>query len=110
MVLWAYYAKFKEIKIIKMKKLFYFISIAFIISSCATGGGGSGEVVGVLGRPVWYSTDPYGMLYIPAGGFNMGQSDQDVPLSHYNIIIILIYTASHCSNHCNSLQATHWSS
>ena len=67
-----------------MKKLFYFISIAFIISSCATGGGGSGEVVGVLGRPVWYSTDPYGMLYIPAGGFNMGQSDQDVPLSHYN--------------------------
>ena len=24
------------------------------------------------------------MLYIPAGAFNMGQSDQDVPLTHYN--------------------------
>ena len=37
-----------------------------------------------MGRPVWYQTDPYGMLYIPAGAFNMGQSDQDVPLTHYN--------------------------
>ena len=67
----------------KMRKIFYFISIAFLLGSCASSGG-NGELVGVLGRPVWYQTDPYGMLYIPAGAFNMGQSDQDVPLTHYN--------------------------
>jgi len=67
----------------KMRKILYFISIAFLFGSCATSGG-NGELVGVLGRPVWYQTDPYGMLYIPAGAFNMGQSDQDVPLTHYN--------------------------
>ena len=67
----------------KMRKILYFISIAFLLGSCATSGG-NGELVGVLGRPVWYQTDPYGMLYIPAGAFNMGQSDQDVPLTHYN--------------------------
>ena len=27
--------------------------------------------------------DLYGMLYIPAGGFTMGQSDQDVPFAQY---------------------------
>ena len=37
-----------------------------------------------MGRPAWYQTDPYGMLYIPAGAFNMGQSDQDVPSTQYN--------------------------
>ena len=66
-----------------MKKLFYFIVVVVVATSCATSAG-NGELVGVLGRPVWYQTDPYGMLYIPAGGFNMGQSDQDVPLTHYN--------------------------
>ena len=65
-----------------MKKLFYFLSIAFIITSCVTGADQYGEVIGVQGRMPYYSTDPYGMLYIPAGGFNMGQSDQDVPGSH----------------------------
>ena len=67
----------------KMKNILYFISVIFLLGSCATSGG-NGELVGVLGRPVWYQTDPYGMLYIPAGAFNMGQSDQDVPLTHYN--------------------------
>jgi formylglycine-generating enzyme required for sulfatase activity len=66
-----------------MKKLFYFIVVVFFINSCSAPGAG-GELVGVLGRPVWYQTDPYGMLYIPAGSFNMGQSDQDVPMSHYS--------------------------
>ena len=73
----------KRLKIIKMKKLFYFIIVVVVATSCATSAG-NGELIGVLGRPVWYQTDPYGMLYIPAGAFNMGQSDQDVPQSHYN--------------------------
>ena len=66
-----------------MKKIFYFIIVVVTFSSCATTGG-NGELLGVLGRPIWYQADPYGMLYIPAGSFNMGQSDQDVPLTHYN--------------------------
>jgi hypothetical protein len=45
-----------------MKKLFYFIVVVFFINSCSAPGAG-GELVGVLGRPVWYQTDPYGMLY-----------------------------------------------
>ena len=68
----------------KMRKILYFISVVFtclevVILTVA-------ETVNwlVLRRPVWYQTDPYGMLYIPAGAFNMGQSDQDVPLTHYN--------------------------
>ena len=66
-----YITLFKEINIVKMKKLFYFIIVLFVASSCASSGAG-GELMGVLGRPVWYQTDPYGMLYIPAGAFNMG--------------------------------------
>ena len=66
-----------------MKNIIYiaFISVV-LLSSCA--GGGGGELVGVYGRTLWYHPDPYGMLYIPAGSFNMGQSDQDVPMAHYN--------------------------
>jgi gliding motility-associated lipoprotein GldK len=33
----------------------------------------------VLNRDKWYQADPYGMVYIPSGSFNMGPSDQDVP-------------------------------
>ena len=66
-----------------MKNIIYiaFISVV-LLSGCA--GGGGGELVGVYGRALWYHPDPYGMLYIPAGSFNMGQSDQDVPMAHYN--------------------------
>ena len=73
----------KRFKDYKMKKLIYFIVISLFVNSCASSGAG-GELTGALGRPIWYQTDPYGMLYIPAGAFNMGQSDQDVPMSHYN--------------------------
>ena len=66
-----------------MKKLFYFIIVVVFASSCG-GSGVNGELVGVMNRPIWYQPDPFGMLYIPAGSFNMGQSDQDVPMSHYN--------------------------
>jgi len=51
----------------------------FILSNC--GQTGNGELIGVQGRPPWYQPDPYGMLFIPMGSFNMGPSDQDVPYS-----------------------------
>ena len=42
----------------KMKNILYFISVIFLLGSCATPGG-NGELVGVLGGgPVWYQTDP----------------------------------------------------
>jgi gliding motility-associated lipoprotein GldK len=42
---------------------------------------GNGELIGVQGREEWYQPDPFGMLYIPMGSYNMGPSDQDVPYS-----------------------------
>ena len=68
----------------KMKKILYLTSVVLLFVSCNPYSDGNGELVGVSPRPAWYQTDPYGMLYIPAGAFNMGQSDQDVPLTHYN--------------------------
>ena len=65
-----------------MKKLLYFAITLFLGTSCSDGG--RGEVIGASGRPLWYHPDPYGMLYIPAGGFTMGQSDQDVPFVQYS--------------------------
>ena len=64
-----------------MKKLLYLLIITLAVSSCAESN--RGELVGVLGRRAWYHPDLYGMLYIPAGGFTMGQSDQDVPFAQY---------------------------
>ncbi|CAG5084404.1 type IX secretion system lipoprotein PorK/GldK [Parvicella tangerina] len=65
-----------------MKKLLYLFLFALLaLGSCADGS--RGELVGVLGRRAWYHPDLYGMLYIPAGGFQMGQSDQDVPWGEY---------------------------
>ena len=32
-----------------------------------------------MNREKWYQADPYGMVFIPAGSYNMGPSDQDVP-------------------------------
>ena len=62
-----------------MKKLFLLSLLAMIISSCSTG---NGELIGVQNRPVWNPTDPYGMIYIPQGSYNMGTGDQDVPYAH----------------------------
>jgi formylglycine-generating enzyme required for sulfatase activity len=65
-----------------MKKLLYFAITLFLGTSCSDGG--RGEVIGASGRGLWYHPDPYGMLYIPAGGYTMGQSDQDVPFVQYS--------------------------
>ncbi len=64
-----------------MKKLFSlgFVLALFVISSCSEGGSESGELTGVEGRPKAYAeSDPFGMVFIPQGSFNMGANDQDV--------------------------------
>ena len=56
---------------------FLFVIALMTLAGC--GGGGKGELTGVLDREKWYQADPFGMVYIPAGAYNMGPSDQDVP-------------------------------
>jgi len=54
------------------------IGLPLVFSSCSSDGG-SGQLVGVQERIQWFQPDPYGMLFLPMGSYNMGPSDQDVP-------------------------------
>ncbi len=58
-----------------MKRVLVLLTIV-ILYSCSKG---NGELIGVQGREDWYQPDPFGMLFIPMGSYNMGPSDQDVP-------------------------------
>lgn len=60
-----------------MKRLLIFSTMLIVLSSCSNSG--TGDLTGVLERPGWESSIPFGMLYIPMGSFNMGPSEQDVP-------------------------------
>lgn len=62
-----------------MKKLLFITGAVVALGSC--GGGFQGQLIGVQNRPKWYQADPYGMVYMPMGSYNMGESDQDVPQS-----------------------------
>jgi len=63
-----------------MKNIILVSSIIALLSACA--GSGNGELVGTKKRQTWNPTDPYGMVFIPQGSFNMGPSDQDVPFAN----------------------------
>jgi len=52
------------------------ILLTTLLSSC--GNDGNGYLTGVQGRQNWFQDDPFGMVYIPMGSFNMGPSDQDI--------------------------------
>lgn len=54
--------------------------LATLVMSCGKGGAG-GELVGVKTSKVSSSKIPYGMVYVPAGSFVMGQTDQDITFS-----------------------------
>ncbi|MCK5846970.1 MAG: SUMF1/EgtB/PvdO family nonheme iron enzyme [Bacteroidales bacterium] len=65
-----------SIKIINnLKNVLVISALVVFLASC---GSGNGELTGVQDREEWYQDDPYGMLFIPMGSFNMGASDQDV--------------------------------
>jgi len=64
----------------KMKNTILVILIVALLSAC--GSSGNGELIGVEKRQIWNPTDPYGMVFIPQGSFNMGPSDQDVPFAN----------------------------
>jgi sulfatase modifying factor 1 len=58
-----------------MKRILVLLAVV-ILYSCSKG---NGELTGVQNREEWYQPDPFGMLFIPMGSYNMGPSDQDVP-------------------------------
>ena len=60
-----------------MKRVLVLLSVV-VLYACSKG---NGELIGVQGREEWYQPDPFGMLFIPMGSYNMGPSDQDVPYS-----------------------------
>ncbi len=48
-----------------------------LMSSCGRDNGG--QLIGSQERPKWKGTiNPYGMVYVPSGYLNVGQSDQDI--------------------------------
>ena len=63
-----------------MKKIILLSFIVALLSAC--GGSGNGELTGVQKRKIWNPTDPYGMVFIPQGSYNIGPSDQDVPFAN----------------------------
>lgn len=65
-----------------MKKLLLIAVVIWSVlgfSGCSKSG--NGELVGVQDRPKWRETQPYGMVYIRRGSFNIGPSDQDASMS-----------------------------
>ena len=60
-----------------MKILYKILLFSLLLVSCSDAN--KGYLVGVQDREVWFQPDPYGMLFIPQGSYNMGPSDQDVP-------------------------------
>ena len=71
--------KFKTQSDKSMKQLIIAVLAVLMIASC--GSGNRGQLIGVQGRETWYQADPYGMVFIPQGSYNMGPGDQDVPYS-----------------------------
>jgi gliding motility-associated lipoprotein GldK len=61
-----------------MKKLLIFSFVIALLNSCSGPGGQGGELVGVQGRKSYAEPNPYGMVFVPMGSFNMGGNDQDV--------------------------------
>lgn len=49
--------------------------LLIMLSGCSQQG--NGELVGVSRKP-WFTPDPYGMIFIPQGSYQMGLQEQDV--------------------------------
>ena len=62
-----------------MKKILLFAVIGAVIVSCSSR---TGHLTGTLGRSPYHPKIPLGMVYIPAGAYQMGENDADVPFLH----------------------------
>lgn len=70
--------------IMSKKNLVGFVALVAMAMSFGACSSGQGELIGVQDREEWYQEDPFGMLFIPHGAYNMGESDQDVPYTQMN--------------------------
>ncbi|HEU0125148.1 MAG TPA: SUMF1/EgtB/PvdO family nonheme iron enzyme, partial [Flavobacterium sp.] len=62
-----------------MRKIYFIVLAAIAILGASCGKGGTnGELIGVATKKFKNNQVPYGMVYIPAGTFIMGQTDQDI--------------------------------
>ena len=62
-----------------MRKIYFIALAALVIIGTSCGKGGTnGELVGVNTKKFKNKEVPFGMVYIPAGTFIMGQTDQDI--------------------------------
>mgnify|MGYP002622068989 CR=1 FL=1 len=59
-----------------MRKFAVYAAALTLLSAC--NGKNNGELVGVERGAQFYEPDPYGMVFVPQGSFNMGQNEQDV--------------------------------
>lgn len=60
-----------------MKKLVYLSVVILVLAGCGKPSD-TGELTGVSDGRKYFEPDPYGMVFVPQGSFNMGPSDQDV--------------------------------
>ena len=62
-----------------MKRLILFAIVGTVLASCSSR---TGHLTGTLGRVPYHPQIPMGMVYIPAGGYQMGENDGDMPFLH----------------------------
>jgi formylglycine-generating enzyme required for sulfatase activity len=61
-----------------MKKVLVISIVCAILSGSCSKTSSSGELTGVEDRKAYFEPDPYGMVFVPQGSYNMGPNDQDV--------------------------------
>lgn len=59
-----------------MRDVAFYAVALMLVTGCS--GTNNGELVGVERGAQFYEPDPYGMVFVPQGSFNMGQNEQDV--------------------------------
>lgn len=66
-----------------MKKLLVLVILSIVAFSCKNYS--PGELTGVPGRKGYFEPQPYGMVFVPSGSYNMGPNDQDVAWAMNNL-------------------------
>ena len=61
----------------RTNKVLLLSSAMMLLAACSSND--HGELVGVQDRQEWFPSEPFGMVYIPQGSYNMGNADQDLP-------------------------------
>ncbi|MFI5134599.1 MAG: SUMF1/EgtB/PvdO family nonheme iron enzyme [Chitinophagales bacterium] len=61
-----------------MKKHPVYIILGSLLLLASCKGGYDGQLLGVIDRPGWSVTIPYGMVYVKSGTLHIGQSDEDM--------------------------------